>query len=78
VLQRLTAALNKIQAYGLMAIVCLTDLYTSGYSVMGDDGYYQRQPSGYTILDDSWFAGGYAVNYKPMVQTLVRAAPFGA
>ena len=69
---RLETVLDAMEARGLKAIVCFTDVYTTGFHPAGDDGYYQSQPSGFTILDDSWFAGGYEDNYLPWVRAAVE------
>lgn len=69
---RLQTVLDKMQPLGIKAIVCFTDLYTSGYHPQGDDGYYMTQPNGWDLLDDSWFKTGYKVNYKPFVELVVN------
>jgi len=69
----LQAVLDKMQARGQKAIVCLTDLYTTDFHPAGDDVYYMAQPGGWTLLDDTWFASGYTVNYLPWVQAAVTA-----
>lgn len=69
---RLKIVLDKMEERGLKAIVCLTDVYgATSFHPQGDDGYYQMQPSGWVLLDDSWFAGGYTNNYLPFVQLAV-------
>jgi hypothetical protein len=59
-------------------IVALTDLYIdSQHRPMGDDGYYRthKGPDGrqWTLLGREWFAGGFNVNYVPLVDTIVPA-----
>jgi len=68
---RLKVVLDKMQPLGLKAIVCFTDVYTTAFHPQGDDGYYLMQPSGWTLLDDTWFASGYTINYLPFVQLAV-------
>ncbi|GAB4319271.1 MAG: hypothetical protein Kow0059_13150 [Candidatus Sumerlaeia bacterium] len=68
---RLKAVLDKMAARGQKAIVVLTDVYNTGFHPQGDDSYYQPQPGGWTLLDDTWFAGGYKINYKPWVEHAV-------
>ncbi len=68
----LQAVLDKMEARGQKAIVCLTDVYTTAYHPQGDDGYYQLQPGGWTLLDDTWFTSGYTANYLPWVQDVVN------
>ena len=43
------------------------------YGPAGDDGYYQLQTGGWTLLDGTWFAGGYNTNYLPWVEAVVSA-----
>ena len=69
---RLEIVLDKMESLGLKALVSLTDLYHTGFHPQGDDSYYQAQSSGWTLLDDTWFAGGYQNNYLPMVQLVVN------
>lgn len=69
---RLKNVLDKMETRGQKAIVCLTDLYNTGFHPMGDDAYYMAQPGGWTLLDDTWFNDGYKVNYKPWVQHVVN------
>lgn len=72
VVDRLEIVLNKMEPLGLKAIVCFTDVYgATRFHPQGDDSYYMMQPSGWTLLDDTWFAGGYTVNYLPFVQSAV-------
>lgn len=68
---RLQDVLNDMESRGLKAIVCFTDVYHSGFHPQGDDTYYMSQPSGWTLLDDTWFKGGYENNYKPYVELAV-------
>jgi hypothetical protein len=68
---RLKNVLDKMDARGLKAIICLTDLYNTGYCPQGDFSYYSTQPGGWTLLDDVWFAGGYRNNYLPFVQLAI-------
>ncbi len=68
---RLKIVLDKMETWGLKAIICLTDFYNSGFCPQGDEGYYMTQPGGWTTLDDTWFKGGYTNNYKPYVQLAV-------
>lgn len=70
---RLNTVLDKMETRGLKAIVCLTDLYTTTFNPPGDDVYYMAQPGGFTLLDDTWFDGGYQNNYLPWVQDVVTA-----
>lgn len=67
---RLGAVLDAAQARGLYVIAALTDFYATGFSPQGDDGAYVSM-NGYTILSDSWFAGGYQTNYLPWVDAIV-------
>lgn len=69
---RLKNVLDKMETKGLTAIVCLTDLYNSGFCPQGDGSYYMAQPGGWTLLDDTWFQGGYKNNYKPYVELAVN------
>jgi len=64
--------LDRMQSRGLKAIVAFTDLYTTDFHPQGDDAYYMSQPSGWTLLDDSWFKTGYTINYVPFVETVVN------
>lgn len=68
---RLKIVLDKMEPLGLKAIVCFTDVYPTGFNPQGDSGYYMMQPSGWTLLDDTWFASGYTINYLPLVQLAV-------
>ncbi|MFB3894737.1 MAG: discoidin domain-containing protein [bacterium] len=68
---RLKNVLDKMETKGLKAIICLTDVYNTGYCPLGDFSYYSTQPGGYTLLDDVWFASGYRNNYLPFVQLAV-------
>ncbi|MCX7918968.1 MAG: discoidin domain-containing protein [bacterium] len=68
---RLKTVLDKMDARGLKAIICLTDGYNTGYCPAGDYSYYSTQPGGWTLLDDVWFAGGFRVNYLPFVKLAV-------
>jgi hypothetical protein len=72
-LDRLRKVLDKFATYDVRAIIALTDSYPTGFYPNGDDAYYMLQPNNWTILDDSWFSGGWKVNYWPQVQTLVTA-----
>jgi len=65
---RIEAVLDAMESRGLKAIISLIDVYNTGFHPQGDDSYYMSQPGGYTLLDDSWFAGGYQDNYLPFVQ----------
>jgi hypothetical protein len=69
---RLESVLDAMETRGLKAIVSLTDLYNTPFHPQGDDGYYMSQPGGWTLLDDTWFAGGYTVNYLPWVEHVVN------
>ncbi|MDI6783702.1 MAG: discoidin domain-containing protein [bacterium] len=69
---RLKNVLDKMDSRGLKAIVCLTDLYQTGYCPLGDYSYYSTQPGGWTLLDDVWFSGGFRNNYLPFVQLAVN------
>jgi len=68
---RLKAVLDKMEPLGLKALISLTDLYNTGFNPQGDEAYYQAQPGGWTLLDDTWFAGGYQNNYLPYVRLAV-------
>jgi len=67
----LRATLDKMKARNLKALICLTDLYNTDFHPAGDDAYYMIQPGGWTLLDNTWFASGYTVNYLPWVQAVV-------
>ncbi len=69
---RLEIVLDKMELLGIKAIVCLTDVYQTNFHPSGDDGYYLLQPGGWTLLDDTWFNGGYVNNYLPWVQLVVN------
>jgi len=64
--------LDLMEARGMKAIISLTDVYNTPFHPMGDDSYYLPQTGGFTLLDDSWFAGGYEDNYLPWVQLVVN------
>ena len=68
---RLKIVLDKMEPIGLKAIVCLTDVYNTGFNPQGDESYYLAQPGGWTLLDDTWFSGGYQNNYLPFVELAV-------
>jgi len=68
---RLEVVLDKMEPLGLKALVCLTDLYNTGFHPQGDDSFYKDQGNGWTLLDDAWFAGGYQLNYLPQVKRIV-------
>ncbi len=72
VADRLENVLDKMETRGLKAIVCLTDVYNTPFHPNGDDGYYQLQPGGWTLLDDTWFSSGYTINYLPWVELAVN------
>ena len=58
--------------YGLTMIAALTDFYVdTPFHPQGDDGFYQQDLNGFTVLNHQWFAGGYQTNYQPFVQHLV-------
>ena len=61
---RLQTILDACQDRGMWAIVALTDMYYTGLHPQGDDAYYTDYGS-YTMLNHSFFAGGYTVNYLP-------------
>ncbi len=63
--------LDRMHARGQKAIIALTDVYTTDFHPQGDDSYYQLQPSGWTLLDDTWFASGFRTNYLPFVDAVV-------
>ena len=71
IVDRLKTVLDKMETRGLKAIVCFTDVYNTNFHPPGDDSYYQLQPGGWTLLDDTWFASGYTINYLPLVQLAV-------
>ncbi len=71
-IERLGTLLDQCEARGIYAIVALTDFYhASGFRVPGDDAYYTDNGSGWVVLNDAWFAGGYQTNYLPWVQAVV-------
>lgn len=71
---RLTVLLDQCEARGLRVIVALTDFYAaSGFRVPGDDAFYTDNGSGFVVLNDAWFAGGFRTNYLPWVRAAVTA-----
>lgn len=72
-ISHLQYVLDQMDLRGQKAIIALTDVYTTGLHPQGDSGYYMLQPGGYTLLDDTWFAGGYTTNYLPWAQAVVNA-----
>lgn len=70
---RLGYALDKADQYGLKLIIALTDFYPTPFHPAGDDGYYTLNPGGWTVLNHTWFAGGYQQRYLPWVTLAVSA-----
>ncbi len=68
---RLGYALDRAHAHGIKLIIALTDFYNTPFHPQGDDGYYQSNPGGWTVLNHAWFAGGYQNNYLPYVTLAV-------
>ena len=64
----LDRALNQ---YDIRALVSFTDFYINYHHPPGDDGYYQVDANGFTVLSPSWFGGGFRDNYLPWVLTVV-------
>jgi hypothetical protein len=57
--------------YGLRLLVSLTDLYNNYHHPQGDDGAYQLDPNGFSILSLNWFSGGFRGAYLTFVRTVV-------
>jgi len=70
-IDRIKIALDKMEARGLLGIVCLTDFYNTGFCPQGDESYYTEPYSYLILLGDAWFKTGYKVNYKPFVEMCV-------
>ena len=69
---RLGTVLDKLDAKGMKAIVCLTDQHPTGFFPAGDNVYYLVQYNGQHVLDDTWYNGGYLINYVPWVELCVN------
>lgn len=70
-IDNLRTLLDKMEARGMKALICMTDAYDTGYCPQGDAGYYQPNGFGYNMLTDQWFTTGYKTNYLPWVQACV-------
>ncbi len=68
---RLEYCLNLANSYGIKILYAFTDYYYNGFHPKGDDKYYSPS-GGYTLLNDSFFTGGYQENYLPQVVYLVN------
>jgi mannan endo-1,4-beta-mannosidase len=69
---RLGYALDRAHAHGLKLIIALTDFYPTSFHPPGDDQYYTQNQWGWTVLNHTWFAGGYQNNYLPWVTLAVN------
>ena len=68
---RILSLADKASGYGMRLLVSLTDAYCSDRQPQGDEAYCSPTPSGYSLLNDDWYAGGYESNYLPWVRAVV-------
>jgi hypothetical protein len=70
-IQRVQAALDLLQSYGMQAVVCLADSLGSEFTIVGD-GAFHTGPLGH--LDKRyWHERAYNQHFMPFTTSLVRA-----
>lgn len=70
-IERLRTALDRLEQFGMQAIVCLDDGLGSGFTVPGTNAFHSQV--GGHLHSDYWVNENYRSDYLPHVSAIVRA-----